>query len=613
MSPRRTLTHLGPVLGLAAAATILGCGCVSWSIDLPEAASYVSRGLTRDYGVSLTASGPVKLSLLPLPALSFRDIRLSTSEAQRTPIAEGGRLSIQFDLPALLLGRTSIVALGLDGVHVALPSASDASRSELLSRLAERLSDATGDHPRRITLRNVTFASSEQSVQALDLKLSWPSWSDRVALDGDVRWNGTTARVTLSEFRPRDFASGVASPYGASLTWPGGSVTAAGTAALAKNLSASGQLALHTASLPDALGWVGYGMALSPLIEALALEGSFEADRHGLRLPQVRVTAGGTTLDGAASMELLGDRPSIRATLASDAINLGPFVAAALRFTGLDSAQGGWGRQSLALTPFTDGDLDLRLSGSTARIGPILLDDVAASVIVREGSVYASLARANLHGGTLKGHALLSSPQETNADETDFKVQGTVAGLDLGALLVEAGESGWMLGTTRGNFALEGKGCDAQSLVSRITGRANIAIDGGAIAGLDLVDVMHRRGAVAPGALARRNSRTLFERSAVSLNFSEGVGTFTEGLLSARYLSASLRGQVSLPQRSFGAQVDLSPRGGAVAPAVQFEIAGPWDALQVRGLGRDAGLADAGQPMPTESPIVPVDVSADAH
>lgn len=612
MSPRRTLTSLGPILGLTAVATVLGCGCVSWSIDLPEATAFISRGLTHDYGLALSASRSVKLSLLPLPTLSLRDIRINADDRERTVLAEGGRLAVQLDLPALMLGQTRIVALSLDGAHVALPTVGDGDRTGPMDRVVERLADARGHHPRRLTLRNVTINGGDRSFQALDLKVSWPSWSDRLALEGDVRWRGTAARVTLSEFRPRDFAGGVASPYGASLTWPGGSLTAAGTVTSVDGLSASGQAVLQTASLPETLGWIGYGAALSPLIEALALEGTFEVDRRGLRFPQVRLTAGGTTLDGAASIEAPGERPSIRATLATDALNLGPFVAAALRVTGLDGAQEGWGRQSLALAPFMDGDLDLRLSGSSARIGPVLLDDVAASVIVREDSILASLARANLQGGTLKGHVLLSAPRGTHADETELKAQGTFAGLDLGALLVDAGESGWMLGTTRGNFALEGKGCDAQSIVGRLAGRANIAVDGGAIAGLDLVDVVHRRGVVASGALARRNSRTAFERSAVSLTFVNGIGTVTEGLLSARHLSANLRGRISLPDRAFHAKVDLQPRSStATAPAVQFEIAGPWDALQVRGLSRDAGVADAARSMPAEPPVSPMGAGPD--
>ena len=597
MSPRRFLTVLGPATAIGALVVGIGCSCASWSVEMPEAAAFVSRGLNKDYGVALAAKGPLKVSLLPLPTLGFRDVRLTAGGQDGPVLAEGGTLSIQLNLSALIFGRTEIVALSLDGGTVALPEG-DARWDGPVRRIAARLSSETGTHPRRVTLKDVTLAARDdsQSVHDLDLTLSWPFWSDTLHLAGSLDWHGEAARFALTELRPADLAGGAPSPFAASVTWASGSLSAEGSGRLGERWTLNGHGSLRTEALPETLAWLGRDMALSPLIEALALEGGFEADRDSLRLPKLHVSAGGTALDGAASVELSSDRPSIRATLATENLNLGPILAGMLRLSGVDGVQEGWGRQSLALGPLTGGDLDLRLSGSAARLGPMVFEDVAASVIVRADSIDATLARAAVQGGTLKGHILLRAPRGTEVDETEVKAQGAFHGLDLGALLVDAGQAGWVLGATQGTFSLEGQGRDFESLVARIGGRASFAMDGGAIAGLDLADVIHRGGLVAPGALARRNGRTSFERVAVSLNFSDGLGAITEGDLTARTLSAKLRGQVSLPDKHFLARVELLPRSPTAAAdalassrSTLFEIAGPWQAVTVKSVERKEG------------------------
>ena len=628
MSPRRIISLLGPAAAIGALGVGIACGCVSWSIDAPEAAAFVSRGLSRDYGVALAVKGPLKVSLLPLPSLAFRDVRLTAGGPDGPVLAAGGTLSMQLNLAALLFGRTEIVSLGLDGGRVALPDANEDARWEgPVGKLAARLASQTAAHPRRVTLKNVALSGSggAQDVRDLDLTLSWPIWSDRLHLAGKLDWRGTTARFSLADLHPADLAGGEQSPFTASLTWPSGSLSAECRGRLGEGWAVTGHGTLRTRSLPETLAWIGRDMALSPLIEALALEGNFEADGQGLRLPRLHVSAGGTALDGAAALEFSGERPSIRATLAPDSLNLGPVLAGALRVAGLDGAQegsqegsqDGWGRHPLAIGPLTGGDLDLRLSGNAARLGPLLLEDVAANVFVRGDSIDATLARASVRGGTLKGHVVLSTPHGTDVDETEIKAQGAFQGLDLGALLVEAGQYGWVLGATQGTFALEGRGRDAESLVARIGGRASLGMDNGAIAGLDLADVIHRGGIVAPGALARRNARTSFQRAGVSLAFADGVGTITEGDLSARSLSAKLRGQLSLADKHFLARVELLPRAAAAAdpPAggsTQFEIAGPWDAVSVKAAARREGsepfgvldaARPAGVPMPARADV----------
>lgn len=595
MSPRRILL-LGPALALGALVAGIGLACVSWSVDLPSVSGFVSRGLCDTYGIALSARGTTEISLLPLPRLEFHGIRLTAGSPDGPVLADGGRLAMQLSLSSLLWGRADLVSLTLEGATLSLPQKDDRRWAGPLERLAAQLGSGDTGHPRRITLVNATLAAgpgddASQSASDVDLVLSWPLWSDALHGAGGLTWRGVQARFSVTDLRPGELAGGGESPFTANASWEAGSASAAGSVSARDGVSLSGQGSLQTRSLPETLAWIGSGVALSPMIEDVAIEGSFEATRAALRMPSVRVSAGGNVLEGAGSVTVGAGRPSVQATLATDSLNLGPLLAGGLRVSGLDGSAEGWGRGSLDLAPLVGGDLDLRLSAASARLGPVLLDDLAASVIVREDRIDATLGRATIQSGVLKGRGTLARAGDSG---TELKLQGSFGRIDLAALLIDLGQTGWMLGATQGAFALEGSGRDAESLVRRIKGRASLAVEGGAIAGLDLSDVIHRGGTLAQGSLARRNGRTPFDRAGVSLTFTAGVGEIVEGTLAARTLSANLRGQISLPERLFRARAELLPRtaaaGEAVAtPATLFEIAGPWDAVAVQAAPRKDG------------------------
>jgi len=167
--------------------------------------------------------------------------------------------------------------------------------------------------------------------------------------------------------------------------------------------------------------------------------------------------------------------------------------------------------------------------------------------------------------------------------ETDMKAQGGLDQVDLGGLMSDLGGTRWVTGPLQGQFALESHGRDVAALIAGLGGRASVAIDGGSLAGVDLTDVIHRNGGLAPGALARRNGRTGFERAAVVLRFTDGIGEITEADLRGAGVAATLRGQISLPDQRLDVVALLAPRLAAEgARLVRIAITGPWDALTAR-------------------------------
>lgn len=580
MSPHRLIP------ALAAAALALGCtaGAMPWSIGTDRALRLVSDDLDA-YGLGLAAQGPATLRLLPLPRLDLRDVRL-TEAAAGLPLAEGRGLSLVLDPFALLAGRIGIGSLGLDDVRLHWPeSAGDARWAVPLRRLAERSRAGWGGHPHRIVLHRAAL-DGRVALRDLDLDIAWPAWRAAAEAQARFTWAGEAVRVALTDLHPAALAAGDLSPFSARLVWgtssPSGTLSADGQARFADGLRLVGEGRLETRALPRLLAAFGHDAALLPLVQNFALEGRFETEGPAVMLPRLRVSLGQNGLDGAGAANFGAARVAVQATLAAESLDLGPLVAP---LTAALESDGGAGA-AVALAPYTGGDLDLRLSAAAARLGPLALEDVAASVLVRDGGVELALNRAGLQGGTLKGRVALA-PAGADPAETELKAQGALDQADLGALLGELGAARWVQGSGQGHLALESRGRDLAALVARLSGRAAVAVDRGTLVGLDLADVIQRNGGVATGALARRNGRTPFERASLSVRFADGAGEIVEGALQAPALSASLRGGFSLADRSLRARAELSPRAAGARPGPFFDLAGPWDDVAVRTLRSD--------------------------
>jgi AsmA protein len=589
------LRRLLSLMSLAAFVVALSAACLPWSVATPRLRAFVARDFARTYGLAMTAAGPTEVTLLPLPRLGFRDVRLAAGDGDGPVLAEGGALSLQLSLLALLTGRLEVNTLGLDGATVYLPAnAHDGRWSEPLRRLGARLGADGASHPRRISLSRATAKGldprdgSPQTARDLDLTLSWPLWSAQAEIFGSFQWSAMPTRFAVSGLRVIDLLDGGSTPFALTASWAAGSLTAEGNGLVAaEGLTLTGLGQFETRSLPETLAWAGGNVALSPFVAAFGLTGNFEMNGRQLLLPNVRVSFGDNRLEGAGAVSFGRDRPAVQATLAAETLNLAPLLADLLRAVGVTAAPAGtpdWRLRALALAPYTGGDLDLRISAGAARFGPILAEDLAASVLVRDGNIEASLSRASVAGGTLKGRlALATAPKD--AAVTEAKVQGTFDRLDLAAFPGDLRPENWILGTAQGQFQAEGSGADLYALLQHLDGHAGLSVDGGTLIGFDLNEAAQRNRMP-----ARRVGRTAFERATLSLRFRDGIGEITEGTMEANVLAASLRGTVSLPDRRCDTLAEISARGTASEkrPPMRFRIAGPFGELDVRSLGRDA-------------------------
>lgn len=573
MSPRRLFLFLA-----IGALAVAGFGLRDWPMGKDRAVA-VANGPLAAYGLTLTASGPASFRLLPFPALSLGAVRIA--DASGPTLIESDRLIADIDPVGLATGRSPIGGLRFEGGRLA---AERAAWTGPVSRIREGVGG--GQHPPRVTITGADLGGGEE-VRGIDLDVAWPFWSGAVAAKASLTWRGVPARLSLSRLRPSDLIDGHRSPFVAEATWPGGALSLDGLALLpaeaAGSPSLSGRARFETTSLPQTLAWLGRDAPLAPLTNSFSLEGTFEAQGRAVSWPILRIGTGSTVMEGAGAVSLgSGETPrlSIQATLAAERLDLAPLAGALVKLFEDGSAP-------VALAPLSRGDLDLRMSASEGQVGPVVLGDLAASVLVRDAAVEVAVNRARLRDGVLKGRLTLT--RGANPAETDMKAQGGLDQVDLGGLMSDLGGSRWVTGPLQGQFSFESHGKDVAALIGGIGGRASVSIEGGALSGLDLADVIHRNGGLAPGALARRNGRTGFEKATIALRFTDGIGEITEADLRGAGVAATLRGQVSLPDQRLDMMALLAPRQSPDgARTVRIAIAGPWDALTTEAQRGDA-------------------------
>ena len=605
---RRALTALAALAGLA----VLAMAVAPWTTSSAPLRAAIARQLRETYGLELTVAGRSTIALLPVPRLKFEDVALATSEG--APLVRGGQLRGEFSILPLLVGRIELSDLALHGsrIDVDLDALGQTSWMTPIDKVRASITGAAVPlrHIRRLTvtgsylvLRNGR-TSAEAVVRDINITANWPALDGAVELAGSFNWLGELVDLTVTGIRPSALLAGRASPFVAQAGAVLGRLRLSGDANFGDDPRVVGRVVFDTRSLRNFLPWAGIGAPLGELTRALTFEGDFTLDRRSMSWPAVRLTVGGDRLDGALAVRLGGERPLTTGTLAADRLDLSEFFTS---FAQARTSTGLWSAEPLDIGPLTaGGDLDLRVSASSARIGWLRLDDMAANIMVRPGRIDATLGRAVLNNGVVKGRLGLAAA----ASGLDLRAQGSFERLDVAALLSDFGQNGWMAGVAQGQFVLEGAGESAADLVRQSHGRATLAIRSGELIGIGLHDLVRRadrRPLSTP--LGWRGGRTPFDQAQIALNIGNGTVELAEGALTAPGLRAALQGRASLAEQTVAirAIVENGANGmtaGNPSPIV-VEITGPWDDMKVapnsRALIQRSGAAQ---------PLVPADARA---
>jgi AsmA protein len=289
--------------------------------------------------------------------------------------------------------------------------------------------------------------------------------------------------------------------------------------------------------------------------------------------PQLRLTFNGAPLDGAVMFRRDGARPSLRATLAGDTLDLSPFLPPP------GSPRGRWPLDPADIDALKSADIDLRLSASALRLDTIRLGDVAVSLLTGPEKIEVALSRATLNGGVVKGRAALAS----TPTGSDLRLQASMAQLDLGNLLASLGQPRSVTGVAQGQAALEATGAEPEDWLRSLSGRAAILVRTGEVSGVSLAEGLRQSDERPGGITAWRGGRTAFQQAQLSLNLSGGVAEIQDGTLDGASSHTSLQGQVSLTEGKVALRARTVPPldSARESPAFVLDVDGRWDSPRI--------------------------------
>ncbi|WP_166802174.1 AsmA family protein [Microvirga pakistanensis] len=564
----RRVAFLTALIALA----LIGAAAAPWTFRENGLSSALADHMKERYGLDLTVKGRSTFAVLPIPRVKFEDVTVRFPD--RTLQAEGGILRGEIRIMPLLFGRIELSDFDLSDSRItasarALQAVNWSSAVKSRSRTL---------HARRLILNRTSIHWTDlkdADLEVEELVIRWVGENEPLTAYGNATWRGERVFLTEASIYPDRLVSGSISPFRLGISAPAARVSLQGEAQLGRNPGLTGESSIEARSVRDFTRWTGVKLPFGSLIQALSVKGDFSMDHRRLSWPSVSVKLGEDELEGTLAVRLDTERPVITGTLAAEGLDLTDLFAP---FAQARTSSGSWSEESLDLARVTGSDLDLRLSAASARLGKLRVEDMAASVLVRPGEIEASIGRADFHDGSLKGRLSLMSANGM----TEFKSQGTFTGIEIAPFLSSLGEPRWITGQAQGQFAFEGKGTNPVEVVRRAQGRSTITVRGGELVGIALGDALKRvEKHPLLASLNWKGGRTPFDEAQAQIVVQKGVGEVTEGRLTSADLTAELKGEVLIVDRTLNLKAKVSSAGSPSAAAIAFDIDGGWDNITV--------------------------------
>lgn len=559
------------VIALIALA-LVGAAAAPWTFRENGLSSALSDHMKERYGLDLTVQGRSTFAVLPIPRVKFEDVTLRFPGQALT--AEGGTLRGEIRVLPLLFGRIELSDFDLSDSKITASS----KGIQAVNWSEAFTSGSKAVHARRLILNRSSVRWTDLKGADLDvgeLVIRWAGENEPLTAYGNARWRDEAVVLDEVSIYPERLASGGISPVELAISAPAARLSMKGEAQLGLNPSLTGEGAIVAKSVRDFTRWSGVKLPFGSLVRAFSVKGDFSMDRRRLSWPSVAVTLGEDKLEGTMAVRFDAERPVITGTLAADDLNLADLFAP---FGQTRTSSGSWSEETFDLAQVTGGDLDLRLSAASARLGALRVDDMAASVLVRPGEIEASIGRAGFHEGTLKGRLSLVSV----GGQTEFRSQGTFAGVEIAPFLSSVGQPRWIAGRAQGQFAFEGVGHNPVEVVRRAQGRSTVTVKKGELVGISLGDALKRvEKHPLLASLNWKGGRTPFQEAQAQVVVQNGVGEVVEGKLVSADLTAELKGRVLMVDRTVDLKALVSSASSPSAPALAFDIDGGWDSISV--------------------------------
>jgi AsmA protein len=532
-------------------------------------------------GLDPVLRGSSTVSLFPSGRVSFADVVLGDGAH---PALTAERLTARLRFFPLLIGRVEIadVALEHPKISIDLTPDGDSNWAGLIVALA-RSQGPAAKRPKAfsemridggtVVLRDAARSFGDQ-LDDVNFSLAWPSISKTFGATGRFVWHEQPmeASLTLADFR----AALAGNQTGLKLRVAGAPMKAAfeGAISVRPTIKIDGTLAADAPSLRDVLVWSGHKPLPGGGFGRFSIKAQTKVAGGSIALSGVNVELDGNTAEGVLAFAVDG-RKTLQGTLASDSLDLTPYVSTVRLLTG---NQREWNGARIGLDGLSDLDLDLRLSAGKVLLSNASFGRTAIGANLRGGKLVITVGEAQAYGGVIKGSMSLADRQEG----VDVQSQLSLLDVDLESCL------GQLFGlrrlTGKGNiaFAAEGSGESVLAVAQTLNGTATLAGHDGALNGLNIEQLLRRleRRPLSGGG-EFRSGKTPFNKLAIAIKIVNGIATVDDMTVEGTSVKLAVNGSASIPLRELdlkgNAALTTASRAGAEPFSLPFIVQGSWD------------------------------------
>jgi AsmA protein len=576
------MKRLGMPIAAFFGVAVIGLIAMSWFINRDALRQAVEAQIRAVTGLDLVVKGNIDISVFPASYVSFHDVGLKGG-GTADPALAVDVLTANLRLLPLLLQRFQIadVMMLRPHIHVVREADGASNWTPFIQTIARAMKPGADNQVSfsEIRIEDGVLAYEDaanhvtEALDDIDLSLAWPSISRSFAATGQFDWRGERVDGSISASDFVAALSGDRSGLKARLASAPLKLAFDGTVADRTSMMMEGTLTIDSASLRNALRWIGQAPPGSGGFGRFALRARANVVGASMALTNVDVELDGNVAEGVMTYSNNG-RQTLQATLAAGALDFTPYIST---FRLLASGAHDWNRQLFDLNSLSTTDLDMRLSAARVTVGSTRLGRTALGANLRGGALALSVGEAQMYGGIARG-----SFGVARADAVaDVKAQFQFTDVDLQACAGELFGVNKLSGRGNLNVSLEASGSSPFGLAQSLDGTANLTGHDGAIAGFNVEQLLKRlERRPLSGAGNFRSGSTPYDKLTVALKFSDGIATVEDIRMDGPAARLTLTGTASVPAREYdlkGVASLVSAPNGPPGFELPFVVQGPWD------------------------------------
>ena len=567
-----------------------------------------SSALSREVHIK----GPLHLTVYPDIGLSLSDVSIANVPGARDPqMIAVEKLVVGAKLMPLFSGELEVTELTLEKptIHLeiaknATPNWSFAKEPEAGKPADAAALDKIGFSHLNIKDGSVTYydAGSDKSAALTDVSLSLnmpdtarPTMALPLTLGGSLTYNGERLKIdgrldnfgALLNARTTDARVSIGSNV----------INAEFTGKLGTEAGVSGSLKLGAHSVRSLAAWLGSPMPAGNGFGLLALEGHFSA-RDGLyALSHTHLAFDQMNLNGDISLDTNPKTLTLKGQVTIDRLNINPYLAPGAQD---DTVKAAKAKTANPDAPLSLGGLKAMNADLTLVVGELLLphiklDQAIIKTSLEDGLLRADMTKVNAYGGT--GNASFSV--DATGATPRFHGSLDVNAINVQPFLAQMMDFKRISGKGAVHYDITASGGDTKTIVRSLSGKGDMRLMDGEIAGADLAAVSRVIRSVVTGdalaAVIGDGAKTSFSKMGASFTIAQGVLQTKDFQLVNSQVELNGSGNVDLSAHTV--EFHFEPKAVRGIPGLQlvdigvpFFVKGPWEkpsfGPDVRGLAK---------------------------